>query len=223
MIQAGHNCPFSVFFLHFYKVTETSCTSVFILYISFSLIFLLLKICVFMVFCFFLLRLFPSVWVQSSRNILDQNQDCPGPGSVFMSSQISWVWRSLSGPSVEPGLLLDLADMHCWRVTRFWRGPRESSGLKRILPHMMRTRLPSAAAERLIWDQRPKWALCSEWRLGILRGIYILTVLLSDSRSGSGHLSSRTPEASAGSEWEIICESRELKSSTGDYQSCKQF
>lgn len=57
---------------------------------------------------------------------------------TFISSQITWVWLSLGfAQRGAPQVLDDNADMHCWRVTGFWRGPRASSQLRQVLPYMM--------------------------------------------------------------------------------------
>lgn len=40
-------------------------------------------------------------------------------------------------PAWSPQVLHDVADMHCWRVTGFWRGPRAPSQPRQVFPYMM--------------------------------------------------------------------------------------
>lgn len=81
-------------------------------------------------------------------------------------------------PAWSPWVLLGGADMHCWRVTGFWRGPRASSRLRQVPPYMMwglRTdeakRAPSCRDWRLQRDlsenQGPLEALWTGWRLRV--------------------------------------------------------
>lgn len=78
-----------------------------------------------------------------------------GPHSALdihlLSDHLSVTFPRLC-PAWSPRVLDDDADMHCWRVTGFWRGPRASSRLRQALPYMMsdmRTDgLPSARPRR---------------------------------------------------------------------------
>lgn len=126
-----------------------------------------------------------------------------GPHSVLdihlLSDHLSVTFPRLC-PAWSPQVLDDNADMHCWRVTGFWRGPRASSRLRQVLPYMMsdmrtdglRSKTHShlqglMGTKRLIWEsaQGPLEpaalrALYKEWRLRVLRkptGIYIFSVL----------------------------------------------
>lgn len=116
---------------------------------------------------------------------------------TFISSQITWVWLSLG--FAQRGALRvldDNADMHCWRVTGFWRGPRASSRLRQVLPYTMSDMRTDGlhskthshlqgfmCTKRLIWEsaQGPLepaalLALCTEWHVAVLQkptGIYI--------------------------------------------------
>ncbi|KAM7365804.1 hypothetical protein PAMP_016709 [Pampus punctatissimus] len=63
-----------------------------------------------------------------------------GPHSALdihlLSDHLSVTFPRLC-PAWSPPVLDDDADMHCWRVTGFWRGPRASSRLRQVLPYMM--------------------------------------------------------------------------------------
>lgn len=91
-----------------------------------------------------------------------------GPHSALdihlLSDHLSVTFPRLC-PAWSPQVLDDTADMHCWRVTGFWRGPRVSSRLRQVLPYMMsdmrtdglqsktRSHLQGlAGTKRLIWE-----------------------------------------------------------------------
>lgn len=63
-----------------------------------------------------------------------------GPQSALdihlLSDHLSVTFPQRS-PAWGPQVLHDDADMHCWRVTGFWRGPRAPSQLRQVFPYMM--------------------------------------------------------------------------------------